>query len=50
MAQIEIARALHLLGVIFWIGGMGTRLLLFGSVKSGTDEMILMLFAALTKF
>ena len=40
MAGIEISRALHLLGVIFWVGGMGARLLLLGSVRSGTDEMM----------
>jgi len=40
MAGIEIARALHLLGVIFWVGGMGARLLLLGSVRSGTDELM----------
>ena len=38
LAGIELARTLHLLGTIFWIGGMGGRLVLLGSVRSGTDE------------
>ncbi|MGH7410627.1 MAG: hypothetical protein ACREJ6_06155 [Candidatus Methylomirabilis sp.] len=40
LAGIEVARTLHLLGVIFWIGGMGGRLVLLGSVRSGTDEAV----------
>jgi len=31
-------RTLHLLGVIFWVGGMGARLILLGSATSGMDE------------
>jgi uncharacterized membrane protein len=34
----KIALTLHLVGVIFWVGGMGARLILLGSVRSGTDE------------
>ena len=40
MAGIEIARTLHLLGATFWVGGMGARLVLLGSVRSGTDEPV----------
>ena len=38
VSGIGIAKTLHLLGVIFWIGGMGARLLLLGSTTSGTNE------------
>ncbi len=40
MAGIGIARTLHLVGVIFWVGGMGARLILLGSVRSGTYEAV----------
>lgn len=33
MAGIEISRALHLLGVIFWVGGLGPDS--FSSALSG---------------
>ncbi len=35
----EIARTLHLLGVVFWVGGMGARLLLLDSVTPGTGAL-----------
>ncbi len=38
MSGIEIAKTLHLLGVIFWIGGMGARLTLLSSATSGMNE------------
>ena len=38
--SIEIARTLHLLGVIFWVGGMGARMLLLGSLQAGTNEAL----------
>jgi uncharacterized membrane protein len=38
--MIEIARTLHLLGVVFWVGGMGARLLLLGSVTAETPESV----------
>ena len=38
MSGIKVALTLHLVGVIFWVGGMGARLILLGSTKSGTDE------------
>ncbi len=38
MSGIAIAKTLHLLGVIFWVGGMGARLLILGSAASGMDE------------
>ncbi len=33
-------RTFHLLGVIFWVGGMGARLILLGSTTSGMDEAV----------
>jgi uncharacterized membrane protein len=38
VSGIKLALTLHLVGVIFWVGGMGARLILLGSVRSGTDE------------
>jgi uncharacterized membrane protein len=35
-----IARTLHLLGTVFWIGGMGARLVLLGSVTAQTPESV----------
>ena len=40
MSGIGIAKTLHLLGVIFWIGGMGARLLLLGFTTSGMNEAV----------
>lgn len=40
MPGIGIALTLHLLGVIFWVGGMGARLILLSSVKPGTGEAV----------
>jgi len=40
VAGIGIARTLHLVGVIFWVGGMGARLILLGCVRSGTYEAV----------
>lgn len=38
--MMEIARTLHLLGAAFWVGGMGARLVLLGSVTSQTPESV----------
>ncbi len=38
VAGVEIARTLHLVGTIFWVGGMGARLLLLGSISPSTDD------------
>lgn len=38
LAGVEIARTLHLVGTIFWVGGMGARLLLLGSISPSTDD------------
>jgi uncharacterized membrane protein len=35
---IALSRALHLLGVVFWIGGIGARLVLLGSAGAGAGE------------
>ena len=40
MLVIQIARVLHLVGIIFWIGSMWARLILLSSVRSGTDERV----------
>ena len=40
MSGIGIAKTLHHLGVIFWVGGMGARLLLLGSATSGMGEPV----------
>ena len=38
MPGIEVVRTLHLLGVVFWVGGMGSRLLLLGLFQSKSDD------------
>ena len=38
MLGLQIAITLHLVGIIFWIGGLGARLVLLISVKSGASE------------
>ena len=38
MLGLQIAITLHLVGIIFWIGGLGARLVLLSSVKSGASE------------
>lgn len=40
MPATAIALTLHLLGVIFWVGGMGARLILLSSVKPDTDQAV----------
>jgi uncharacterized membrane protein len=40
VTAITIAKMLHLLGVIFWVGGMGARLCLLGSTTSGMNEAV----------
>jgi uncharacterized membrane protein len=40
MLGVPIATILHLMGIIFWIGGMAARLLLISSAKSGTSENV----------
>jgi uncharacterized membrane protein len=37
---IKIVLTIHIFGIIFWIGGLGVRLFLLGSVKSGTDQVV----------
>jgi uncharacterized membrane protein len=38
MPGIQIARVLHLVGIIFWIGSMWVRLILLSFARSGTGE------------
>lgn len=38
MLGFQIAITLHLVGIIFWIGGLGARLILLNSVKSDVNE------------
>lgn len=38
MLVFQIAKTLHLAGIIFWIGGLGGRLILLNSVKSDANE------------
>ena len=38
MLGFQIANTLHLAGIIFWIGGLGARLILLNSVKSDANE------------
>ena len=40
MPGLQIAIALHLVGIIFWIGGMAARLILLNSAKSGASESV----------
>lgn len=38
MLGFQIAITFHLVGIIFWIGGLGARLILLNSVKSDVNE------------
>lgn len=38
MLGFQIAITLHLVGIIFWIGGLGARLILLNAVKSDVNE------------
>jgi uncharacterized membrane protein len=38
MPGFQLAITFHLVGIIFWIGGLGARLILLNAGKSGTDE------------
>lgn len=38
MLEYYLAVTAHLTGVIFWLGGVGTRLVLLNSMKSGVNE------------
>ena len=38
MSGFQIAIALHLAGIIFWIGGLGARLILLNSAQSDTNQ------------
>ena len=38
MLGFQITIALHLVGIIFWIGGLGARLLLLNSAKSDANQ------------
>lgn len=38
MLEYYLAVTVHLAGVIFWLGGVGTRLVLLDSMKSGVNE------------
>ena len=40
MPGLQIAITLHLVGIIFWIGGMAARLILLNSAKSGASESV----------
>ena len=40
MSGIGIAKTFHHMGIIFWVGGMGARLLLLGSTTSGMNEAV----------
>lgn len=37
MLEYYLAVTLHLVGVIFWVGGVGARLVLLNSLKSGVN-------------
>ena len=37
---IKTVLTIHIFGIIFWIGGLGVRLFLLGSVKSATGELV----------
>jgi uncharacterized membrane protein len=37
---MKVLLTIHLLGVIFWVGGLGVRLFLLSSVNSGTNEAV----------
>jgi Predicted membrane protein len=43
---IKIVLTLHIFGIIFWIGGLGIRLFLLGSVDTGTSEVVRQQFFA----
>ncbi len=38
MLGFQLAITLHLVGIIFWIGGLGARLILLNSVRSDANE------------
>jgi uncharacterized membrane protein len=38
MLGLQIAVTLHLVGIIFWIGGLAARLVLLNSAQSGANE------------
>ena len=38
MLGFQLAITLHLAGIIFWLGGLGARLLLLNAAKSGVNE------------
>lgn len=35
---LQLAIAFHLVGIIFWLGGVGARLILLNAAKSGANE------------
>ncbi len=43
---IKIVLTIHIFGIIFWIGGLGMRLFLLGSVNAGTGEVVRQQFFA----
>ncbi|MDE2180723.1 MAG: CopD family protein [candidate division NC10 bacterium] len=38
MLGFQLAIAFHLVGIIFWLGGLGARLILLNAAKSGANE------------
>jgi uncharacterized membrane protein len=38
MLGLQIAVTLHLVGIIFWVGGLAARLVLLNSAQSGANE------------
>jgi uncharacterized membrane protein len=40
MLGFQIAVVIHLVGIIFWIGGMAARLIFVNSAKSGVSEHV----------
>lgn len=38
MLGLQLAITFHLVGIIFWFGGLGARLILLNAAKSGTSE------------
>jgi len=37
---IKTVLTIHIFAIIFWIGGLGVRIFLLGSVKAGTEQVV----------